>query len=71
MFAKKHADYKLEYYYKQALLNTQIPHMVHNGPTDRILFKVSIFDLPYFEMKNLLDLKGFVQNESPIGSVAQ
>ena len=71
LFDKKHADYKLEYHYKQALLNTQIPHMVHNGPEDRILFKVSIFDLPYFEMKNLLDAKGFVQNESPIGSVAQ
>lgn len=71
LFAKKHADYKMEYRYRQALLNTQIPHMVHNGPEDRILFKVSIFDLPYHETKNLLDLKGFVQNESPIGSVAQ
>ena len=61
----------IEYHYKQALLNTQIPHMVHNGPMDRIIFKVSIFDMPYSEVKNLFDLTGYVQSKPPIGSVHQ
>jgi hypothetical protein len=33
-----------EMYYRQALLNTTVPHAVKNGPTERILFKISIFD---------------------------
>lgn len=33
-----------EYNYELALLNTQVEHSVVNGDTDRILFKISIFD---------------------------
>ena len=33
-----------EYDYKIALINTQIEHSVSNGPEDRLLFKISIFD---------------------------
>ena len=33
-----------EHYYNVALINTQLEHSVDNGPEDRILFKISIFD---------------------------
>ena len=33
-----------EYNYQLALLNTQQEHSVENGPEDRILFKISVFD---------------------------
>jgi hypothetical protein len=37
----------VDYLYKQALLNTSIPHGVVNGPVERILLKISIFDESY------------------------
>lgn len=36
-----------EIVYSQALLNTTIPHSVVNGPEERILLKISIFDTPF------------------------
>ena len=35
------------YLYTQAVLNTTQPHSVMNGPVERILFKISIFDESY------------------------
>tara|TARA_B100002019_G_scaffold194251_1_gene168209 strand:+ start:423 stop:884 length:462 start_codon:yes stop_codon:yes gene_type:complete len=42
------------YHYKQALLNTTIEHSVRNGPVDRILFKISIFDMSYEKVAKIL-----------------
>lgn len=41
-----------EYYYTECLLNTQNRHGVINGNEDRILFKMSIFDYSYNDVKN-------------------
>jgi|TARA_R100000027_G_scaffold62233_1_gene54218 hypothetical protein len=43
-----------EYTYKQALLNTSIMHSVINGDKDRILFKISIFELDFDQVSCLL-----------------
>ena len=43
-----------EYIYKQALLNTSIMHGVVNGDKDRIIFKISIFESTYDEVKHKL-----------------
>ena len=43
-----------EYTYKQALLNTSIMHSVINGDKDRILFKISIFELDFNQVSSLL-----------------
>lgn len=42
------------YEYKQALIRTDIPHMVKNGNKDRILYKISIFDMSFDEVSILL-----------------
>ena len=42
------------YHYKQALLNTTVEHSVRNGPVDRILFKISIFDLDFDQVSSRL-----------------
>ena len=34
----------IEYTYKYVLLNTAVRHSVFNGPTERIMLKISIFD---------------------------
>jgi len=39
-----------ETYYRQALLNTTVPHAVRNGRTERILFKISIFNRTFEEV---------------------
>lgn len=41
-----------EIFYKQALLNTTIPHSVFNGPNERIMLKISIFNETYEHLKN-------------------
>lgn len=33
-----------EYHYKNALLNTQAPHSVDNGPEERVIFRISFFE---------------------------
>jgi hypothetical protein len=42
------------YTYKQALIRTDIPHMVKNGNKDRILYKISIFDMDFEDVAALL-----------------
>ncbi len=39
-----------DHFYEQALLNVQVPHAVFNGPTERILFKISIFNETFEEV---------------------
>jgi|LauGreSuBDMM15SN_2_FD.fasta_scaffold08045_4 hypothetical protein len=46
-----------EFFYKQALLNTAIPHAVFNGPHERIMLKISIFDETYEQLKNRIKYK--------------
>ena len=36
-----------DFYYKQCLLNTSLPHSVKNGEHKRLLLKISIFDETY------------------------
>lgn len=40
--------------YYQGLLNTTVHHWVRNGPKERILFKISIFDTSFEEMAKTL-----------------
>lgn len=47
--------------YRTALLNTQALHAVKNTTTTRILFKVSIMDRTYDEVKELLTSKGVIK----------
>lgn len=44
-------------YYKNALLNTTIEHAVLPTTNKRILFKISIFDKNFDEIKNILPYK--------------
>lgn len=44
-------------YYKSALLNTQEPHAVYTGAETRILYKISIFDKTYQELRDVLPSK--------------
>ncbi len=45
-----------EYFYKQCLLNTQRLHWVKNGNRDRLLFKISIFDMSFEEVAQRIPL---------------
>ena len=47
----------IDYFYTQALLNTSIPHSVVNGPEERILFKISIFDETYEQVAEKIKYK--------------
>ena len=38
---------KHDFYYKQCLLNTSLPHSVKNGENERLLLKISVFDETY------------------------
>jgi len=42
------------YTYKQALIQTDIEHMVTNKNKDRILYKISIFDMDFKDVASLL-----------------
>lgn len=46
-----------DYYYKMALLNTSVPHSVTNGPKERLLFKVSIFDESFEDVAKRIKFK--------------
>jgi hypothetical protein len=52
----------VEYFYKQALLNTQRRHKVRNGSEERILFKMSIFENSYEEIYEKLSKTYGVNN---------
>lgn len=45
------------YFYEQALINVQVPHTVYNGPNERILFKISIFDEPFEQVVKKINFK--------------
>ena len=47
----------IDYYYSQALLNTTVPHSVTNGPKERILLKISIFDETYEQLSARIGYK--------------
>jgi hypothetical protein len=51
----------IPYTYKQALINTRMSHSVRNGNTDRILFKISIFDIAFDEVKEIMEHQGFLE----------
>ena len=46
-----------DYFYTSALLNTQRRHSVKNGPSERILLKISIFDQTYEQIYDHLKPK--------------
>ena len=46
-----------EYTYQQALLNTTIPHAVFNGSVERIMLKISIFDVTYEQLAKRIKYK--------------
>jgi hypothetical protein len=46
-----------EYFYQQALLNTTIPHAVFNGPVERIMLKISIFDETFEQLSKRIKYK--------------
>jgi len=48
-----------EYFYKNALLNTQQPHSVKNGNKERLLFKISIFNESFESVANKIIKKGY------------
>jgi hypothetical protein len=47
----------VEYKYTQCLLDTTRPHGVINGPSSRILFKISIFDRTYHDLRQNIMFK--------------
>ena len=46
-----------EYFYKSCLLNCQITHMVPSYPLERKLFKLSIFNVKYQDVLNIIKEK--------------
>lgn len=46
-----------EYYYKQALLDTTIPHSVSNGSELRLMLKISIFNETYRSLSKRIKFK--------------
>lgn len=48
---KPDVNSRFYYLYQAALFNTTLPHGVVNGSNDRILFKISIFDKTYEEVR--------------------
>ncbi len=49
------------YTYKQALINTTKTHSVENTDTDRIILKISIFDVDFDEVQLIMDHYGFLE----------
>jgi hypothetical protein len=46
-----------EYHYRQALLNTTVPHSVQNSDKERIMLKISIFDETYQQLVERIKYK--------------
>ena len=56
----------VDYTYRQALLNTALPHSVRNGEYERIILKISIFDETYESLSARIKYKvdkGFATTE--------
>ena len=47
----------VDMFYTQALLNTTLPHSVINGPQERVLLKISIFDKTFDEVSQQINYK--------------
>jgi hypothetical protein len=47
----------IDYFYTQALLNTSVPHSVTNGAQERVLFKISLFNISYEQMCQSIKFK--------------
>jgi hypothetical protein len=47
----------IDMFYNQALLNTTVPHSVTNGPEERVLLKISIFDKTFEEVSEIINYK--------------
>ena len=45
------------YTYSQVLLNTQIPHSVYNGDSERVLLKISIFNEKFDQLAKRIKFK--------------
>lgn len=45
------------FYYKQCLLNTSRIHWVKNGPIERLLFKISVFDESYDDLRKRIKFR--------------
>lgn len=45
------------FYYNQALLDTTVPHSVVNGPEERIMLKISIFNESFQELRQRIKYK--------------
>lgn len=43
-----------DHHYRQALINTSIPHTVRNGPVERVLFKISILEHTFEEVSRYI-----------------
>ena len=50
----------VDMFYTQALLNTTLPHSVINGPQERVLLKISIFDKTFDEVSQQINYKKIV-----------
>lgn len=57
--------YGQDYVYNQVLLNTSLPHSVTNGPVERVLLKISIFDETYEQLSARIGYKAN-QSNSPV-----
>lgn len=49
-----------QFYYDACLINTQLRHGVNNGNSERILFKLSIKNKSYNEVKNILEKRKLI-----------
>ena len=47
----------VDMFYTQALLDTTVPHSVTNGPEERVLLKISIFDKTFKEVAQQIKYK--------------
>ena len=47
----------VDYFYTQALLNTSVLHSVTNGAQERVLFKISLFNISYEQMCQSIKFK--------------
>ena len=50
----------VDIFYTQALLNTTVPHSITNGPEERVLLKISIFDKTFNEVAQKINYKRVV-----------
>ena len=46
-----------EFMYQQALLNTTVPHAVFNGPIERVMLKISVFNETYEQLAHRIKYK--------------